>query len=113
MIDWQAQVVTCPQGKLSQSWQFRREKYGHLYIQARFAPPDCRACPYRLDCTKSKRASAWLASALSLSMKHSKPLALDKKQVNSRPSTKNGPGLKVQSLKGFVPLACGGLTFSG
>ena len=55
VIDWQAQVVTCPQGKLSQSWQFRREKYGHLYIQARFAPPDCRACPCRLDCTKSKR----------------------------------------------------------
>ena len=55
VIDWQAQVVTCPQGKFSQSWQFRREKYGHVYIQARFAPPDCRACPCRLDCTKSKR----------------------------------------------------------
>lgn len=55
IIDWQAQVVTCPQGKFNQSWQFRREKYGHLYIQARFAPLDCRTCLCRLDCTKSKR----------------------------------------------------------
>lgn len=54
-IDWDNQVVTCPQGKLSQSWYRRQEKYGHDYIQVRFDPVDCRPCPHRPDCTKSKR----------------------------------------------------------
>jgi transposase len=54
-IDWDNQVVTCPQGKLSQSWYRRQEKYGHDYIQVRFDPVDCRPCPHRSDCTKSKR----------------------------------------------------------
>jgi len=55
VIDWDSQVVTCPQGHPSQSWQLRREKYGHEYIAARFAPSDCRACPRLADCTQSKR----------------------------------------------------------
>jgi len=54
-VDWDNQVVTCPQGKFSQSWHMRREKYGHDYIQARFAPVDCCPCLYRSKCTKSKR----------------------------------------------------------
>ena len=47
--------MTCPQDKLSQSWYTRREKYGHDYIQARFAPVDCCPCLHRSKCTKSKR----------------------------------------------------------
>jgi transposase len=54
-INWAQQTVTCPQGKLSQSWHIRPERYGHHYIQARFAPDDCRACPRQSDCTRSKR----------------------------------------------------------
>lgn len=55
VIDWDSQVVTCPQGYQSQSWQVRREKYGHEYIAARFSPNDCNACPRMADCTHSKR----------------------------------------------------------
>jgi transposase len=54
-IDWENQTVTCPQGQQSQSWHTRREKYGHEYIEARFAPSDCRACPHLTNCTRSKR----------------------------------------------------------
>lgn len=54
-IDWDTQTVTCPQEHQSQSWRLRREKYGHEYIEARFAPADCRACPQRSRCTRSKR----------------------------------------------------------
>lgn len=54
-IDWDTQTVTCPQERQSHSWHVRQEKYGHEYIQARFAPADCRACPQRSDCTHSKR----------------------------------------------------------
>lgn len=54
-IDWENQIVTCPQGRHSQSWYVRHEKYGHEYIAARFAPTDCQVCPHRSDCTRSKR----------------------------------------------------------
>jgi transposase len=55
VIDWENQTVTCPRGQQSQSWHIRQEKYDHEYIEARFAPADCRACPHRSDCTRSKR----------------------------------------------------------
>ncbi len=54
-IDWPAQIVTCPQGRHSQSWHTRREKYGHEYIAAYFAPADCLVCAHQPDCTQSKR----------------------------------------------------------
>jgi transposase len=54
-VDWEAQMVTCPQGKTNQSWHLRRDKYGHPYLAIRFRPDDCRACASRSDCTRSKR----------------------------------------------------------
>ena len=54
-VDWDTHTVTCPQGKTSQTWHPRREKYGHDYLEFRFNPADCRPCPHQLDCTKSKR----------------------------------------------------------
>jgi transposase len=54
-IDWETRTATCPQGKTSQNWHLRREKYGHEYIDIRFSPADCRTCAYRSDCTRSKR----------------------------------------------------------
>jgi transposase len=54
-VDWDSHTATCPQGKTSQTWHPRREKYGHDYLEFRFSPADCRPCAHRLDCTKSKR----------------------------------------------------------
>jgi transposase len=55
-IDWQNQTVTCPHGNVSQSWHPRHDnKYDYDYIEARFAPADCRACPDQPDCTRSQR----------------------------------------------------------
>ena len=28
-VDWETKTVTCPQGKTSQNWHIRQEKYGH------------------------------------------------------------------------------------
>ena len=52
VIDWKAQTVTCPQGKVNQSWYARTEK-GLSVIQARFAPHDCAGCTDRGQCTHS------------------------------------------------------------
>jgi transposase len=54
-IDWERQVVTCPQGQCSQSWHVRQEKYGHEYIVVQFSPSACQACPHQPDCTCAKR----------------------------------------------------------
>lgn len=55
VVDWANYTVTCPQGKTSQTWNSRREKYGHEYLEFRFSPTDCRTCAHRPECTKSKR----------------------------------------------------------
>lgn len=55
VVDWESQTVTCPEGKSSQTWRLRHEKYGHPFFEVRFRPADCRACGYRPDCTRSKR----------------------------------------------------------
>ncbi len=55
VIDWTAKTVTCPQGRRSKSWYIRREKYGHEYIAARFAPAECQTCTCQSACTRSKR----------------------------------------------------------
>jgi transposase len=54
-VDWETQTITCPQGKTSQTWHLRHEKYGHPYFEVRFRPADCCTCAYRSDCTRSKR----------------------------------------------------------
>ena len=52
-IDWETKTVTCPQGKQSQNWRVRKEKFGHDYVQVRFSPDDCKTCSSQLDCTRS------------------------------------------------------------
>ncbi len=56
-IGWETQTVTCPQGQQSQSWHIRQERYGHEYIQARFAPSACQACACQAACTRSKHGN--------------------------------------------------------
>jgi transposase len=52
-IDWQQQVVTCPNGKQSVSWQ-AKSKAGHPVVKIVFAQADCAPCPLRHACTKSR-----------------------------------------------------------
>jgi transposase len=53
-IDWERQIVTCPQGKTSRKWTVRQEAHSpHLshVIRAQFGKHDCLACPVRPQCT--------------------------------------------------------------
>ena len=54
-IDWQAQRVTCPQGKISASWCNRQDKQGEPRVEVMFNTTDCTPCPARTLCTRSKR----------------------------------------------------------
>jgi transposase len=53
-VDYDAQAVTCPQGKRSASWS-PCTQHGKDAIVASFAAGDCGPCPARDLCTKGKR----------------------------------------------------------
>ncbi len=53
-IDWQAEVVTCPQGRRSIRWCPMQTARGRAMIHVAFAPADCLACPARAQCTRAK-----------------------------------------------------------
>ncbi len=58
-VDWERQVVRCPEGKASASWKgYSRpgRARGRPLVHARFRPADCRACPSRARCTRSAPA---------------------------------------------------------
>jgi transposase len=52
-IDWDAQTVTCPQGKRNRSWHEREERNKPV-IQVRFSARDCTPCTSRSQCTRAK-----------------------------------------------------------
>jgi transposase len=54
-IDWEAELVTCPQGKQSASWVQGHDKKGQLRFEVMFNTTDCDPCPARSLCTNSKR----------------------------------------------------------
>lgn len=50
-IDWENEVVTCPEGKTSKKWTVKQNEDGQEVIRARFGQTDCRTCPARSHCT--------------------------------------------------------------
>src|SRR3954453_9691559 len=56
-IDWEARVVTCPNGQRSTGWsESRTARQGgqRTQIHIQFAPSACAACPVRARCTRAK-----------------------------------------------------------
>jgi transposase len=53
-IDWEAQEVTCPQGRRSVVWSLGQDGYDNPVINVRFAKQDCLGCPQRTQCTHSQ-----------------------------------------------------------
>ncbi|ESA37118.1 transposase [Leptolyngbya sp. Heron Island J] len=53
-IDWEKQQITCPEGKQSQGWPPSKDAWDNPTIRIKFSRTDCRLCPNRDLCTKSK-----------------------------------------------------------
>jgi transposase len=53
-IDWDAQVVTCPQGQHSVGWSEATTARERTQIHIQFAKEACLACPVRSHCTRAK-----------------------------------------------------------
>jgi len=59
-IDWEQRMVTCPQGHVSHAWSVQKNAYGATIISIKFKPSDCKVCPVRARCTRSKRGPRYL-----------------------------------------------------
>jgi transposase len=53
-VDWDAQRVTCPQGKASVRWGEPETARGRTMVAVGFSAADCTACPTRALCTRAK-----------------------------------------------------------
>jgi transposase len=56
-VDWEAQRVTCPEGKVSSSWSPQVEPTGAASIAVKFRVQDCGGCAARALCTRSKQTA--------------------------------------------------------
>jgi len=54
VLDWQAKVATCPQGKQSVGWTAPPDRRQHASVVIRFATATCRSCPVRAQCTRGQ-----------------------------------------------------------
>jgi len=54
VVDWEAEMVTCPAGKRSLSWHPVTDPTKDAAFHVRFARSDCLACADRTRCTKAK-----------------------------------------------------------
>jgi len=58
-IDWEAETVTCPQGRTSSSWTPVQDA-GKSLIKVKFSQSDCKVCPARDSCTGTTRRTLTL-----------------------------------------------------
>jgi len=81
-IDWDKQVVTCPNGQTSAEWRNRQQGNRKPVIQVRFSPAVCRACAVRSQCTKAATAGRAIAF---LPREQHEALQQVRKEQNSQP----------------------------
>ena len=60
VIDWERQVVTCPEGKQSLQWRPIHDDRPNAVYNVPFSRTDCRPCPSRDACTRTKSAARQL-----------------------------------------------------
>lgn len=53
-VDWERQIVTCPQGAQSLSWHLSKDAKGESVVQVWFAQSTCQVCLLRQRCTTAQ-----------------------------------------------------------
>ena len=59
-VDWEAQVVRCPQGCLNRKWLPSKNAYQKPVIRVKFDKADCLSCLARDQCTRNKTGARTL-----------------------------------------------------
>jgi transposase len=57
-INWEQQIATCPEGHTSISWSPAVDRDSNAVIKIKFSSKDCRPCPCRDLCFRSKKRYA-------------------------------------------------------
>lgn len=60
-VDWEAEKVHCPGGKVSNEWLPHKDRHGNTDTSVRFAKADCDACSMRSLCTTGTKIGRQLA----------------------------------------------------
>jgi transposase len=60
VLDWEAEVATCPQGQASVNWKASTDHEGRASVAIHFAAATCAACPARSACQGKARGPRWL-----------------------------------------------------
>jgi transposase len=53
-IDWDQEVIRCPEGQHSKQWSLAKDAQGESIVQVLFAAQTCQSCPERGRCTRAK-----------------------------------------------------------
>lgn len=53
IVDWEAQQVICPRGKVSRQWLPQKDGFDNDVIHVKFSATDCQPCDARSLCTRS------------------------------------------------------------
>lgn len=53
-VDWDQQIITCPEGHNSKQWYFAKDAQGESIAQVLFASQTCQPCPEKVRCTRAK-----------------------------------------------------------
>jgi len=60
VIDWDRQIVTCPEGKQSLKWRAIHDTRPNAVHSVQFSRADCTPCPRRASCTQASAAARQL-----------------------------------------------------
>ena len=72
-IDWEAKVVTCPEGKQSKTWKEYAKPGSRARVRALFNKRDCMWCPSYKLCTRDvRRALSFLPKAQYDALEHTR-----------------------------------------
>jgi transposase len=105
-IDWEKQVVTRPEGRLSAQWAERHSNNRKPAIQVRFSPSVCRPCSSRIQCTRAKNGAQTITF---LPQEQHEALQKVRQEQSTQPFWVNmldALGLREPSLKQFLAMDC-------
>jgi transposase len=59
-VDWERELATCPEGKISKSFYYRKTRRGTPNFTISFRKMDCLPCKFRSKCTRAKNTGRTL-----------------------------------------------------
>ena len=101
-VDWDAQIVTCPQGKRGHRWSVENNRHGHPIVRIRFSVQDRGPCPVRELCIRPGSHGRTLTLLSRAEDEALTSARCEQKPRHGRRSIGPGPGLRALSVNPSV-----------